>query len=232
MAGLENMEKEIKSQIAEHIDEGYGAFHRRLVPGTRYEIRGVRVPILRKISKKLAEIEKIDALIEYQRDEFKRSVPTYELMMVHLLMIAYSKGSPKEKLRRARPSFLLIDNWAHCDTFATTFSKDFIKSEEGCGVIPALAVSSNPWESRIGLVMSLSLPEQYQRGFLEFLHNRHDEIPFEHEAVSMALAWVLSQYYFSCHERTTQLLENWPFDEVTLKRAMQKVRESRRKLSK
>ena len=208
-------------------DAGYAKFHGRLVPDTRYPVNGVRVPVMRKLAQEMAKVHDLDALLERQRKAFRKTTPSYEAVMVHLLAIAYRKSAPNLMMERAKPSLFLLDNWGHCDTFASTLSKGLIKTPEGCGYIPSLAVSAQPYESRLGLVMALSLPKPQRSGFLTFLHNRCDEIPYRETPVSMAIAWLLSQYLATDPVGTEYLFAHWPFDEITLKRTKQKIRESR-----
>ncbi|MBR4984453.1 MAG: DNA alkylation repair protein [Proteobacteria bacterium] len=128
----------LRSRLEHHYDASYASFHSKLVPETRYPIHGVRIPILRKIAKEISKAPDLDQALEAQRASFAREVPTFEEVMVHLLTIAYRRDTPDEMHRRAQPSFSLIDNWAHCDTFSVTYAKNLFRDARGIEIIHAL----------------------------------------------------------------------------------------------
>ena len=216
-------------QLSPYIDRHYAEFLHKLVPNTRYPIAGVRVPVLRKLAKQWVKAAKdIEADIHDQHAMLTTNDASYEMVMLHLLIIAYSGGTLQTLQERALPSLRLIDNWGLCDTFAVTFAKPFHRSDEGYHVICQWAISPEIWTSRVGLVMSLSLKAEYQTAFLDFLKDHATQIQTQHEPVSMGLAWVLSQYYGNHSTLMLQLMRQWPFDLETLKRTRQKIRESKR----
>lgn len=206
----------------------YADFMRRLVPETRYPIWGVRVPVMRKIAKELAGVPALDEILAHQREAFSVGQPAYEMVMVHLLMIAYAPSDLERLMERVWQSVGFIDNWGLCDSVGATLSKRLVKTEEGRAASRALTVSSQGWASRLGLVTALSLDSAFREAYLAFLVAHKGQLDTSSTAVSMGMAWLLSQYAATHPSAVLDLLKDWPFDPQTRARTVQKMRESHR----
>jgi 3-methyladenine DNA glycosylase AlkD len=223
--GIDVMD-ELSEKLLTCCDSAYAAFHQKLVPDTRYPVWGVRVPILRKIAREMAKNAQIDDMLALHRIDFSKNLPCYEMVMVHLLTIAYASGNLETLMERVLQSIGLIDCWGLCDSFAATLGKRLAKTAEGHEKIRFLTASSQVWTSRVGLVTALSLNGEFREDYLVFLQQQ--KLQTEATAVSMGLAWLLSQYLATHQETVLQMLHAWRFDALTLIRTKQKIKESRR----
>ena len=94
----------LREELFSNQDLEYKAFHSKLVPTVNPDkIIGVRIPILRKIAKSIAN-ERVDFPVEY-----------YEEIMVKGFLIGYKKYDIDERLKVLSDFVPLIDNWAVCD---------------------------------------------------------------------------------------------------------------------
>lgn len=100
---------EIQKELIALADEPYRQFHSRLLPGTDH-ILGVRLPLLRKMAKRLLK-EEGAACLDRLTDE------TYEELQLQGLIIGAVREEAGEKLERIRKFVDKIDNWAVCDAF-------------------------------------------------------------------------------------------------------------------
>lgn len=218
----------LEKQLLEFCEPQFAQFSSRLVLNSRYQICGVRIPKLRQIAREMSKIENFDDILIEQRRDFARKTPSFEAVMVHLLAIGYRRDELTLMIQRAKPSFSLIDNWSLCDSFAATFSKNLIKTQKGCDFIHSLVISNDPWESRLGIVMAISFKSEQKLDFMTYLKSHCNDIDVSQTPVSMAIAWVLSHYMAYYPAQVKEMLEHWPFDELTKKRTLQKIRESKR----
>lgn len=101
--------EEIDAYLAEHTDETYAAFQRRLLPTLAPEkIRGVRTPALRAVAKRIAA--------EGGREEYLSALPhgSFEENQVHAFLIDTYRDY--DDALTALTAFLpYVDNWATCD---------------------------------------------------------------------------------------------------------------------
>ena len=90
-------------------DEKYKEFHSSLVLDSKYEMIGIRVPIMRKIAKEIAKTN-IEEFLQYAQDNY------YEEVMIQGLVISSIKD--EELFNKYFKEYINeIDNWALCDTF-------------------------------------------------------------------------------------------------------------------
>lgn len=100
----------IRKELHTLIDPTYREFHSSLLPGTE-NILGVRIPLLRKLAKEIA-----------QKDGWREFVETtdtayYEEVMLQGLVIGIAKMPIEERIKYLRMFVPRIDNWAVCDIF-------------------------------------------------------------------------------------------------------------------
>ena len=93
-------------------DDKYKEFHKSLVLNSKYEMIGVRVPIMRKIAKEISKTN-IFEFLKYVNSKY------YEEVLIEGLVISYIKDEElfykyfKEYIKK-------IDNWAICDSFCSS----------------------------------------------------------------------------------------------------------------
>lgn len=199
-------------------DEGYRAFHSRLIT-SRYPLRGVRLPNLRRIAGEIAKGNWREYLACCQTD-------TYEEVMLHGMVLGATRGDFEEILSRMAEFIPLIDNWAICDSTCMAFKLAKKHRERTWEFLRPYLASTEEFELRFAVVMLLDhfVTEEDIDRVLEFLGG----IRHEGYYVKMAVAWAVSVCYVKFPERTMALLQSGCLDLFTHNKAIQKCVESYR----
>ena len=93
-------------------DDKYKKFQEKIC-FTNYEILGIKIPMLRKISYKLIKDYNNDILLNYDYSNY------FELILTQGFIIANIDINIKERLELITKYLAKIDNWAICDTFCS-----------------------------------------------------------------------------------------------------------------
>ena len=208
----------IRAQLFEKQDLKYKEFHSSLCPNLD-KIIGVRVPELRKMAKEIATTNHSEFLKNAQ-DEY------YEELLLQGLVIGYAKISIQETFKYLKKFVPKINSWAICDTTCSNLKVTKKHMEEIWNFLETYINSENEYEIRFALVMYLNyyLTEEYIDRILEKI----DKITNKEYYVQMAIAWLISFAYIKQKEKTEQYLLKNNLDEFTLKKSIQKIRESYR----
>lgn len=112
------MQTVIKERLNELAEEEYRVFSTRLLPGVD-NILGVRLPLLRKISKQLTKSDWREYLRTAQDDSF-------EEIMFQGMVIGCASYHADERLLDIKNFVPKIINWSVCDSFCVElkFTKD------------------------------------------------------------------------------------------------------------
>ena len=132
----------IRARLFALQDEGYRAFHSRLMPTVPPEtVIGVRVPALRRLAKRLAGTPQAEAFLQELPHIY------YEENNLHAFLLESIRDY--DAALAATEKFLpYIDNWATCDSFCP---KVFAKHKED--LLPVLRrwmASDHPYTVRYG----------------------------------------------------------------------------------
>ncbi len=139
------MREEIISACLEHQDLAYKGFNSKIIGGTKYEIIGVRMPIIQKLAKKVAKF----SLQEYHNEVLDIY---YEEVLIEGLAIAHSSLSFVEKIPLIEKYCIKIDNWAICDSFVIALKDN---SKEYINLIIKFLASPNQYTVRFAIVSLL-----------------------------------------------------------------------------
>ena len=113
MAFTQEDYQKVLEELASQADPQYKAFHEGLIPGGQMTY-GVRVPVMRAIAKKITKGDPLGFLAA--------SLPaSYEECMVRGMVIAGMKLPMEGRLPLVEGFLPLIDNWAVCDCFCSSF---------------------------------------------------------------------------------------------------------------
>lgn len=199
-------------------DEGYQAFHRKLIPAVDPErIIGVRTPALRRVA---ASFEKTP---DCQR--FLVSLPHwyYEENNVHGCLISRMKDP--EAVLEALDRFLpYVDNWATCDMIVP---KVFRQRPEALLLrIRQWLASDHPYTVRfgVGMLMRFYLDEGFQPAYLEWVAS----IRSHEYYVKMMVAWYFATALFKQYASALPYLEERKLEKWTHNKTIQKAEESNR----
>lgn len=205
---------DIREELFKNQDTKYANFHSRLVPNIERErIIGVRIPVLRKISKKVAN------------DKYKLSNYYYEKIMVKGMIIGYEKCSIEKHLSDLKDFVPLIDNWAVCDCCCSTYKFTQKNMTDVWNfILPYL--SGSEYEIRFAVVMMMDyfLTDDYIDEVLEkLIFLKSDEY-----YVNMAVAWALSVAFVKFEEKVYKIIEENRLSAWVHNKTIQKICESNR----
>ena len=209
---------EIQKMLFELQDTKYRDFHSRLMPTIdRDRIIGVRMPVLRKLVKKLVGTSLADDFIEQLPHRY------YEENNLHGLLLENCKDY--ESALKQVDSFLpYVDNWATCDMMnPKVFGKH---KEELIQQIRIWMQSFRCYTVRygIGMLMRYYLDEDFQKEYLESV----SLIQTEEYYVKMMIAWYFATALAKQYSATVVYLETNKLDCWTHNKAIQKAVESYR----
>lgn len=221
----------VNRAICENVDEGYKAFHSKLVPTVDpVTIAGVRTPALRKIAKEL-----------YKRGDakdFLHALPhrLFDENQIHAFAISLEKDYDRalKELDRFLP---YIDNWATCDQLSMKVLAN--TPEQTLQKVREWIASSHCYTIRfgIGVLMQFYLEELFQPEFLALVAQTHmpsaPDVPASETDVyyvNMMRAWYFAEALVKQTDAALPYLEQTgeaaPLDEWTRKKAIQKAIES------
>ena len=200
-------------------DEKYKEFHSSLVLNSKYEMIGIRVPIMRNVAKQIAKTSKIEEFLEYSQNKY------YEEIMIQGLVISHIKD---EKLfyKYFKNHIKKIDNWALCDTFCNAIKIVEKHEEKYFKEMVELSLNSKEFISRVGIVTILShfTNEKNIETILETL-NKIDSDKFY---INMAEAWLVCELYIKYPDKTKEFIKNNNLNRFTQNKSISKIHDSYR----
>lgn len=170
-------------------DKKLSSFAKSLNVNDKYEILGIRTPILRKLGKTLAKQEGLSLLDDF----FNYSeVPYYE----EVLLMYFTYAGLSNKLDFDTNIYYLDkllkynNSWATNDALVTTLSiRDEEKSLYWSYLLTKIS-SSYPFDVRFAIItfMSYFLDEEYTVKGLNLITETH----WDHYYINMAVAWTMA----------------------------------------
>lgn len=210
------MQKKIRLQLEALAEEEYRLFSSGLLPGTE-NVLGVRLPLLRKMSKKLAQSDWREYLQTAQGESF-------EEIMLQGMVIGNVKCSVEERLLHIQNFVPQIDNWSVCDSFCAglKFTKE-ARRQVWEFVNPYLK-SAQQYHIRYAIVMMIFY--YIDEAYINEVLVRLDKVRHEGYYVKMAVAWAISICFVKFPEPTFVYLKQNRLDDFTYNKALQKIAES------
>ncbi|AVP55190.1 DNA alkylation repair protein [Clostridium tetani] len=212
------MNKKIREEIFELIDEDYKKFSSSLLPNID-NILGVRLPELRKLAKKVA------------KDDWRKFIDTadnqyFEQIMLQGMVLGYIKINIEEILLYVAEFIPKIDNWSVCDSFCGGLKFTKNNMEQVWNFIQPFLSSKKEYEVRFAVVMLLDfyINDEYIDKVLKLL----DNVNHPGYYAKMAVAWAVSICYIKFPEKTMDYLKNNNLDDFTYNKSLQKICESLR----
>ena len=203
---------EILNRLNTYAEKDFADFQRRLI-FTKYEILGVRTPMLRKLAKEYAsEFEEI----------FTFPNEYYEVVAMKLFQVA---ALPYEQfLSYLDACVALMDNWALCDGFKAKCIRQH--KEAFLPVLRQLFLRGGEYEQRYPLVALLTeyVEASYLSSIKQFLVTADTSRYYVH----MAVAWLTAEVLVKEYDFGVKWLKEGILDEKTHNKAIQKAVESYR----
>ena len=211
--------KELTDKLHALQDAGYQKFHAKLLPGIDNVI-GVRVPMLRAIAKDICADNTSAIKI------LNSTAGTHEYAMVQSFIAAGMKCPIDVRVQMVDRFVPQIYSWAICDCFVNSVKDAKKYPEPFMPLIQKYIGSPNEYEERFSAVMLLThyVTEDYINDTLELLA----QIKGEEYYTKMAVAWAYSMCLVKFPDLSLEFLKGAELDEWTLKKAIQKTRESYR----
>ena len=211
-----NTYKEFVDYLDSIKDNKYKEFHNSLVKDSKYEILGIRLPILRNISKEISKTN-IEDYLNINKGNF------YEEIMIEGLVIANIKDE-KIFYKYFNSYIDKIDNWALCDTFCNSIKIVEKYPDKYYKIALELSKSSKEFRSRVGLIMILShfINEDNVKEILELVNNIHSDKYY----INMAIAWLVAEIYIKYRSYGLEFIKNNNLDKFTHNKTISKINDS------
>lgn len=201
-------------------DLKYKTFMSTLLPTVNSEtIIGVRMPILRKLSKEI--ITKDKAFVE----GFLSTLPHehYEENILHMLIITNYKDV--DKVLNELDKFLpYVDNWAVSDCQVPKVFKNH--SIKVLNKVKSWIASNETYAIRYGILvlMKLFLEEKYKKDYLYIVADKKSKEYY----VNMMRAWFFQEALVKQYDNAIKVFEDKRMDVWTHNQAIKKAIESRK----
>ena len=208
----------IRAQLFALQDKEYQIFNSRLMPTLPSEtVIGVRVPLLRKLAKQLADTPEAETFLQELPHFY------YEENALHAFLLESVRdfGTALAATERFLP---YVDNWAVCDSFSP---KVFAQHK------PELLTAIRRWLSSdqvytvrygIGMLMRYYLDDAFRSEYLAWVAAIHSEEYY----VNMMIAWYLATALAKQWDATIPYLEERKLSPWVHRKTIQKAVESYR----
>ena len=210
------MREKIRKELEKIAEENYRIFAAKLIPNID-NLLGVRLPKLRKIAKKIVQID-----YEYY---LAMDNPLYfEEVMLQGMIIGEIKLPWTERSRYVKQFISKINNWSVCDSFCCGLKFEVSEKELVWEFLQPYFASDKPYDIRFAVVMLLFyfVDDEYaQKAFTLF-----DQIKNDDYYVKMAVAWAISIYFRELPTLTMSYLHKNQLDDWIYNKALQKITES------
>lgn len=211
------LQQEIRVKLLELAEERYRIFASGLLPETE-GILGVRLPLLRRIARRLSVRESMEYLTEIDK-------PYFEETMLQGMILGYLSLPPEERLEKLREFIPRITNWSVCDSSCVGFKFMREDREQWFDFLKEYFISPREFECRFAAACFLYhfMEEEWIVRILTLA----GEFTAQEYYAKMSVAWMLSFCFIKSPKRTEEFLFHESTDEFIFKKTIQKIRESR-----
>ena len=211
---------EFLSDLRQTADSAYQKFNESLLASSLPTL-GLRLPFLRKTAKEIAKGD-AGAFLSVCGSTFHEERLLYGMVCAAL---PYDQFLPHSD----RMAEELTENWAICDTFASSLKKVLAKGTAKADYFQQIRrylSSGNPWAVRVGLIVMLS--QYLEETYLPEVLRRTAAVQSEHYYVRMGQAWLLATAWAKFPEEVRAFLPTADLEPWTFRKFVQKARESYR----
>ncbi len=199
-------------------DLKYKEFHSSLVLNSKYEMIGIRVPIMRSVAKEIAK-SNIEEFLKQAQDNY------YEEVMIQGLVISHIKDE-KIFFEYFKKHITKIDNWALCDSFCSSLKIVEKYEEKYFKEAISLALDDTEFISRIGLVIILN--HFINKENLNTIFDTLNKIQSDKFYINMAEAWLVCEMYTKFPKETKEFIKENNLNKFTQNKAISKIHDSYR----
>ena len=211
--------REIKEFIELNSNQKYKEFSEALSSAGSYRMKGVRLPVLRDLAKRLVKEDGIRSLSSLSDDCF-------EEVLLQGFVIGYSKMPMADKIPYINDYINKSDSWNLIDSFVSTVKPKVREREVLWNYLAYIKYSDRPFTVRFVLVMMLNsyLDDEHIDEVLRYT----ESIQSDHYYVNMAQAWLLATAYINYGDKVDEILERGTLNKFTHNKTIQKAIESYR----
>lgn len=205
-------------QLLNNSDKKYKDFNSRLIPNTNNIIIGIRIPILRNISRKIYKGDYI-SFLNLVKQKYMEEI----LLEGFLIGLIDDEDIAIKYIKNFIPK---IDNWCVCDTFCNSLKIVRKDKEKYFNFFTKELNLNKPFAIRTSLMIlnAFYIDDNYINRILNFI----DTIRSNHYYVKMGIAWLISTCYVKFKRETLEYLNHNNLDNFTYNKAIQKIIESKR----
>ena len=196
-------------------DEKLEKFNKKIIP-TKYKILGIKIPILKKIAKKISSTD--------IQTFFDNSLMIY---FEEVMILGFVIGNLKKEetfLKYFYKFLFYIDNWAICDSFVSNLKifKKIVFFDKTLNLI----LSNIEFTRRVGIVILLNyyIDDEHIDICLNAIKDLNDDSFY----VNMAISWLISLSFIRFRSKTLTLLKSKALPVFVQNKAISKIRDSYR----
>lgn len=199
-------------------DEPYRVFNEKLTPGAEGRSIGVRMPALRKHTRRILKEDPCAFL------DASLNSGIHEINLMHAIVLAALPCDFQEKLNLLSRFVPTIGNWVVCDVLCNDFRPDETQLESLWQFLQPCLSSDREFEVRFALVMLMlrfhsdAWIDRTLQAYADFRHPAY--------YAQMGAAWGLSMLFVHQREKVLPFLQNNDWDRVPHNKAIQKIIES------
>ena len=198
-------------------EDSFINFSKKLI-FTKYEMIGVKVPVLRGIAKEISKTD-ICSFLDIVESN------TYEEVMLEGLVISYIKDY--NLFKSYFNSFIKkIDNWSICDVCISSMKIVRKHQDDVLKNIKRYLKSKDEFIVRVGIILLLDY--YIEDKYIDDVFILIDKINREEYYINMAIAWLVSVCFVKYKDKTYNYLKNNGLSKFTYNKAIQKMIESLR----
>ena len=207
----------IRKRLEELAEKEYQKFSASLIPNIN-NVLGVRVPILRKLSKEILKDHNLNSFLKQKNFKYM------EEYMLKGMVIGLLKDSNKNILKHIKNFVPQIDNWAVCDSFCSSLKFTKNNKKDVWEFIQPYFRSKKEYEIRFAYVMLLNyyIEEEYIDRIIELIDNFKNENYYS----KMAVAWLVSMSYIKFPDKIENYFKYSNLNAWTFNKSIQKICES------
>jgi 3-methyladenine DNA glycosylase AlkD len=198
-------------------DKKYKDFESKLIT-TKYEIIGIKIPLLRKIAFNISKGD-INSFLSNTQNIY------FEEVMIKAFVIASIKNK-KPFLKNLDEFVYLIDNWSICDSFCNSLKIVKEDKEFYFNYFSKYLKSNSEFVIRTSLVVFLNfyVEEEYIDRILKLVDNINTEFYY----VNMAISWLLCECFIKYRDKTLKYLLKNNLNSFTFNKTISKINDSYR----
>lgn len=197
-------------------DDEYKKFHSSL--GINNDVIGIRTPILKDIARNIFKGD-YKGFLNLCKSDYYEEITLYGLIIANIKDL-------DESIVYLDNYKNLIDNWASCDLFCSSYKIVSKNKDYFYRYIKQNIKSKKLWIRRLCFVLLLNY--YIEDDYIYKIFELTDKYNTDDYYVEMAVAWLISICYIKYSSITKKYLENNKLNTFTHNKSIQKIRESKR----